>query len=96
MTEILIKNDTNSALFIADKTKLGKVIEYKADVCYQAHFDTASAAPINIHRTTIHNLIAYNSDVSSNKTVFKNRIKVYEDPATARKLTQITQKFEPS
>ena len=40
MKKILIKNDTNKIFVISGKTKLGKVVEYKADGCYKAHINT--------------------------------------------------------
>ena len=49
MTVIRIKNDTDCALFIASKIKLGKVVKNKTNACYQAHINTVNTAPINVY-----------------------------------------------
>ena len=86
MTKIVMRNNTDNVLTIAGKTQLGQVVEYKADACYQAHIDTVSAAPPNVHRSLLQDLMAFSSSAEPNKTVFDNGITCYKDPNTVDKL----------
>ena len=49
MTEILMQNDTENALTIAGRIQLEQVVKYEINTGYQAHIDTISATPINVH-----------------------------------------------
>ena len=35
--------------------RLGQVVKYKTDACYETHINTVSIAPINIQQSVIHN-----------------------------------------
>ena len=101
MTTILMQNNINNVLTIAGKTQLGQVVKYEADACYQAHINTVGAAPLNVHCSTLWNLMTFNSIAEntltkSNKTVLDNRITCYRDSDTVNKLAKATRQFEPS
>ena len=76
-----MQNDTDNVLTIGGKTRLGQVVEYKADACYWAHINTIGTAPINPQCLTIRNCTAYSSDTN---------------PSTVNKIAQIAKKVEPS
>ena len=101
MTKILMQNNTDNVLTIAGKTQLGPVVKYKADTCYQAHINTVGAAPLNVHRSTLQDLmainnIAENTLTKSDKTVLNYRITCYRNPDTVNKPAEVARQFKPS
>ena len=95
MKKILMRNNTNITLVISGKTKLGRVVKYKADECYKAHINAVDTAPTNPQCLTICDLLTYHSYVDPSKSTLKNRITIYRDQGTVNNIAQIAQKFEP-
>ena len=89
MKEILMKNNTNKTLVINEKTKLGRVVEYRADGYYKTHIDQVGTASTDPQRLTIRNLLAYNSHSGPSKSILENGITIYGNPGKVNKIAQI-------
>ena len=96
MKKILIRNDTHKIFVISGKTKLGRVVKYKADGCYKAHINAVGTAPINPQRLAIGNLMAFDSLAESNKMVFNNKTTGNGEPDTVGKLAEVAKQFKLS
>ena len=86
MKKILMRNNTNRILVISGKTKLNRVVEYKADGCYRTHINAIGTALTNLQCLAICDLMAFNRMAKSNKTVLDNRTTCYGDSNTVNLL----------
>ena len=101
MTKTLMRNNADIVLTIASKTQLVQVVKYEADACYQAHIDTVGAALLNVHCSTLWDLMAFNSiakntSTESDETILDNGITCYRDPDIVNKLEEVIRQFKPS